>query len=883
MGKISVNKTFTDKNLKPNIIEAEETEAVFESPEIVDLKDNDLPPGAPVKSPESRDKNAEQVWDRLIRGLIYTLAFVLPLAFTPWTLERLEFSKQMVLFILISAALTAWLLKILVTRTFRFVKTPLDLPILAYLAIYLLASIFSVDRVASFMGFYGSFHGNFFQLLFLTVFYYLIVNNFATTAELKKLVGIFILSTSLTLIFVFMQFFGWFVLPFDFSKFTNFNTVGGLLILAVFSCAMVILHLGFKENSWFSPFGGKLWRIIGIAAAFIVLLTVNFNYAWMGLIAGLFIYMVFQIGLSPNFSMKNIVAPLVLAILVIGFLVSTWVFRIAPFGNMLQFDLAPEVRLDYKTASPVLKGSVAEKPVLGSGPNTFLYAFSKHREESFNTSQFWNERFGRAPSEAAEYLVGTGILGLLAFEILSLVFMGYAIFFLLRRKDPESWNLALTLFSSFAALWILHWFFFFNTTLSFIFWLLIGSFVAVTRVAEGERVKITSFSFANSPRQTVSAVSIVSLSLVLVIVFLFFASAIYSADVYYNKGLKAVSKPETYDQAQSSFERAIQLNRFRPDYYLSYGEFLSIRINQELAKPNRDLALIENWLTSGINVARQAVELSPNNWTAWERLAGLYTFARPLVAGVDKFIIESLTKATEQNPNNPILFLELGQVYRLASRRLDATIVGKGADSDSDGLYDDREKELGSDPDDPDTNANGVLDGNEVLSGLNPAQTGALPDTFLSQYIKTDPENQLKAIEAFRKAIALKPDYAAAYVELAATLSLQHKYAEAALELEKVVQLTPQNIDSHLALGVAYYNAGRIDDAVTQFQLISRAVPNHANARFFLALSLERLGNLKNALAEYRKVLELNPDNELLKTKVADLERLIKAAEAPVK
>lgn len=816
-----------------------------------------------------------ETWNKAIRGIIYALTFLLPILFTPWTFEPLEFSKQMLLFVMTAAALVAWLLKILVLRQVKLVKTPLDLPIGIFLLIYLLASIFSVDRVASFLGFYGSFYGNFFQVLFLILFYYLVVNNFNNLAEIKKLLGVFFFSTFLALTYVILQFFGTYAVRLPFTKVHGFNTIGGLLMITLFSALAVVLSVGYRAHSWLNVFAGRVWQIVVLIAAFIILLTVNFLYAWIGLLLGLLLYLIFQFALGKMIAMRPIILPFVLLILVVSFVIIQLVFPTVSVRNLLTFDLPVEVRLDYKTAQPVIAGIVTSRPILGTGPNTFLYAFSKYRDQNFNLSQFWNVRFDKAPSEAAESLIGTGILGFLAIEILNLIFIVYALFFLLRKKDDDSWNLALTLFSGFGVLWFAHWFFFFNTVMVFSFWLLMAAFMAVTRIVGGERVKSLSFSMTSSPRQTVGILSTVVLSLVMVIVFLFFASAVYASDIFYRSGLAAGQDPRKYDDAQRNLERAVRLNRFRPDYYLTYGEFLFLRINQELAKSQPNLGQIQSWLAASINTSRLAVNLSPASWTAWERLANLYTFARPLVAGVDKFIIESLTRATENDTKNPILFAELGQVYRLAARRLDPAILGSGVDSDSDGLSDTQEQALGSDPDDPDTNGNSILDGNEVLAGLNPASSGNLSDDFLGRYIKTDPESLLKAEEAFRKAIALKEDYAAAYYQLALTLEQANKIDKAIIELEKSLQRFPTNATLKFDLGRLYFNSGRVDEAAKQFQEIVTLLPNNSNALFSLAVSYERLGRTRQALNNYRKVLDLNPDNQTMKDKIAQLEKIL--------
>lgn len=822
--------------------------------------------------PAATEKVPEKHWDRIIRGFIYALVFLLPILFTPWTFEPLEFSKQMLLFVLTSAAVVAWLLKLLVYRRWHFVKTPLDLPILVLLAVYFLAAIFSVDRVASFLGFYGSFTGNFFQMLFLVMFYYLVVNNFRGTAEIRKLVNVFFFSSFIALLYALLQFFGLFALRLPFAKVESFNTIGSLLTLSIFAAFASVLGLAGAGKSWWSFPDGKIYRVVAIVASFIILLAINFLYAWAALLAGLLLYMVFQAGFSKS-TLKDFVTPLVLLIVVIAFLIVQLVFPFLSLRSILNFNLPVEVRLDYTTASPVLKGIITDRPILGSGPNTFLYAFSKHRDQSFNLSPFWNVRFDKAPSEAAEYLVGAGVLGFLAFEILNIIFIVYALYFLTRKEHEAERDLGLVIFSAYIVLWFSHWFFFFNTVVVFGFWLAIAAFMSVSGALGVKEVREFSFSMANSTRQSVSIISAVSLSLVLVVVFLFFGFSVYAADIFYRQGLRLSGNVEALDQAQANLERAIRLNRFRPDYYLTYSEFLFLRINQELTKKDANPGLIQNWLATSINTSRAAVDLSPNNWTSWERLANLYTSARPLVAGVDRFIVESLQRATEHDSKNPVLFTELGQVHRLAARRIDPSILGRGVDSDQDGLSDEQEGALGSGIDNPDTNGNNVLDGNEVLAGLNPAGSGALPDSFLAKYVKTDQESLLQAEKAFRKAIELKGDYVTAYYQLAITLEQAGQNEKAIAEMEQALQKFPGNIALKFEMGRMYFNNNRIEEAARQFQEIVAAVPNHANARFSLALSFERLGRKDRALAEYKKVLELNPESQEIQAKIRQLEQ----------
>ncbi|TSA45538.1 hypothetical protein D4R52_02200 [bacterium] len=832
-------------------------------------------PPSPAGTEDSEPGSSTDIWEKVVRGIIYGLAFFLPVLFTPWTYEVLDFSKQMLLFVLTTAALITWLLRLLVVRSWRFVKTPLDLPILIYVVVYFLASIFSVDKVASFLGSYGSFTGNFFQVLFLVLFYYLVINNFQTVKQVKTLLKVFFGSSLLVVVYALLQFFGLYVVRLPMAKVGSFNTVGGLLMISLFAAFVVVMSLGLKSRSNFAVPAGRLWRTLAIIAGLIIVMAINFLYAWIALLVGVLVYMIFQLGLSKNFALKNMITPLVLLIVVVAFMVVQLVFPFVSVSNIFNFNLPLEVRLDYTTAMPVLKGVVTQRPVLGTGPGTFLYAFSKDRGQNFNYTPFWSVRFDKAPSEAAEALVGSGILGALSFEILSLIFLIYGFFFLFRKKSEDSWNLSLGLYSGFTVLWVAHWIFYFNTVMAFGYWLALAGFMAVAAITARENVKTAEFSFASSPRRTVSVVSLVSVGLVLVVVFLLFAFSVYAADVFYRRGIIKSNDPKQYDSAQSNFETAIRLNRFRPDYYLSYSEFLLLRVNQELTKDTKDrnLGLIQSWLSTSINTARAAVDLAPVNWTAWERLASLYTVARPLVAGVDQFIIDSLTRAVQNDDKNPILYTELGQVYRLASRSIDPSILGKGTDSDSDGLSDDQEKVLGCDPNNPDTLGDGILDGTKVLSGLSCSAPGALANDILTKYIKVDQQNLLKAEQNFQKAIDLKSDYGTAYYQLAQTYEQSGEYQKSADELVIALQHFPNDATLKFDLGRMYFNAGKIEDAQRQFADILRATPDDANARYSLALTYERLGDKQRALIEYRKVAAQNPDNQVLKQKVAELEQ----------
>jgi tetratricopeptide (TPR) repeat protein len=50
-------------------------------------------------------------------------------------------------------------------------------------------------------------------------------------------------------------------------------------------------------------------------------------------------------------------------------------------------------------------------------------------------------------------------------------------------------------------------------------------------------------------------------------------------------------------------------------------------------------------------------------------------------------------------------------------------------------------------------------------------------------------------------------------------------------------------------------------------------MPNHSNSLYFLGLCYEKKGEKEKALEYFKKVLELNPGNEVVLSKIRELEK----------
>jgi tetratricopeptide (TPR) repeat protein len=118
-----------------------------------------------------------------------------------------------------------------------------------------------------------------------------------------------------------------------------------------------------------------------------------------------------------------------------------------------------------------------------------------------------------------------------------------------------------------------------------------------------------------------------------------------------------------------------------------------------------------------------------------------------------------------------------------------------------------------------------------------------LADAYVGQAgAKTGADQQAvldKALEAYSKAIALKPDNPAYHNNYALTLARAKKYDEAQGELNKAAALDPPNAGRYYYnLGAVYVNGGQSAPAEEAFKKAIEANPDYAEAQFQYASAL---------------------------------------------
>jgi tetratricopeptide (TPR) repeat protein len=134
----------------------------------------------------------------------------------------------------------------------------------------------------------------------------------------------------------------------------------------------------------------------------------------------------------------------------------------------------------------------------------------------------------------------------------------------------------------------------------------------------------------------------------------------------------------------------------------------------------------------------------------------------------------------------------------------------------------------------------------------------ALGDLFL-----TAPRRLFdQAIEAYTKAIEIRPFYAEAYVGLGDAKAAKGEVDGAVAAYQKALGFNPINAKVHVSLGKLYYSEkGLYYESVQAYKKAIELDPGYLDARMGLAEVYEDKGLYQEAIGEYRRVVESDAKN----------------------
>jgi len=127
-------------------------------------------------------------------------------------------------------------------------------------------------------------------------------------------------------------------------------------------------------------------------------------------------------------------------------------------------------------------------------------------------------------------------------------------------------------------------------------------------------------------------------------------------------------------------------------------------------------------------------------------------------------------------------------------------------------------------------------------------------------------ESLLRAVELGKKAIALDDSNSSVHAYLTFPYIYLREYDKAISEAEKAISLSPNSATAYWALGFALSLSGRPQEAIPMLQKSLRLspIPVHSQVLGILAGAYSTLGQYEEAIATYKKVLQIYGPDHLL-------------------
>jgi tetratricopeptide (TPR) repeat protein len=118
-----------------------------------------------------------------------------------------------------------------------------------------------------------------------------------------------------------------------------------------------------------------------------------------------------------------------------------------------------------------------------------------------------------------------------------------------------------------------------------------------------------------------------------------------------------------------------------------------------------------------------------------------------------------------------------------------------------------------------------------------------------------------EAIAHYRRAIALRADYAPAYNNLASSLKSSGRTTDAIAAYEQALRVRPDYPEAHYNLANALVEAGRREEAIAHYQQASQAIGGAADVHNNLGIALMADGKVTEAITEFRLATQAEPNS----------------------
>jgi Flp pilus assembly protein TadD len=130
------------------------------------------------------------------------------------------------------------------------------------------------------------------------------------------------------------------------------------------------------------------------------------------------------------------------------------------------------------------------------------------------------------------------------------------------------------------------------------------------------------------------------------------------------------------------------------------------------------------------------------------------------------------------------------------------------------------------------------------------------------------------ALQSYRKALLLKPDYAEVHNNLGALLSRRGEPVEAMHHLRSALENDPRHTPAHVNIARLLLSLDRTEEAIGHLRQAVEIDPFDPTPHHSLGVTLAHVGKVEEAMAELERALELDPGYEQARVQLESLRHL---------
>jgi tetratricopeptide (TPR) repeat protein len=134
---------------------------------------------------------------------------------------------------------------------------------------------------------------------------------------------------------------------------------------------------------------------------------------------------------------------------------------------------------------------------------------------------------------------------------------------------------------------------------------------------------------------------------------------------------------------------------------------------------------------------------------------------------------------------------------------------------------------------------------------------------YLWGYALAETGKSPEAIEQYKRALVIDPDFGFVYTVWGLALHAQEHYEDAIVKYKKALELDPKYVFAYQGWGWVLHRQKKYEDAATSYKAALKLRPNDANTHASLGDSLRNSGDYEGAIASYREAFRLDPQNVL--------------------